>query len=131
MTTTIYNPRDLLPRKNYKVEVSQTNYPLSKPVTLHKQDSTEIAVFFTISNFGGGEAIAKIQENSGNGEWTDVGEVTEVCLTQDGTYGIKLSQGVQIEALVLPLSNPVRIVVTTDATSSFTLDDLYVTKNAG
>lgn len=113
---------ELCPELN--VPAGSTNFIVSKPVPLSNWDRNEFVSFFEACNvvLGDGEEIlVQLEEMVDGTEWCAVGEVTCVDVDQDGRYGIKLSNGVELEALVLPLSNPIRLVATTGPNSSFTI----------
>lgn len=112
-----------------KVVLGQTETVITSTMIIYKDDAAEFSVYFDIANFEGTEMIVCLQSEVLQGVWCDVGEVACVCVDGDGKYGILLSDGVQIEALVLPLSAKTRLVAKTDGT--VTADILTIESHGG
>ena len=106
------------------VVTGQTETVISDHIIMYKDDAGEFSVYFNIEDFSGTEMIVCIQSEVRQGIWCDVGDVASVCVDQNGDYGILLSHGVEIEALVLPLAVKTRLVAKTDGTVSATVNEI-------
>lgn len=120
-------------KKTVKVLAGATETIISKDMIVSNEDSVNFAFFFEVKDFAlsGAETIElRLQEQVGCPKiWCDVGEVTCVEVDQDGTYAVKLSLGVELEALVLPLSNPIRAVLRTGGASTMLVTNIFVVRN--
>lgn len=99
-----------------KIESGNTETVLTKSIPLYRQDSINYAVYFRAEGVPSGQSFDVYLQTRFQDEWCDLGEIASVCVDQDGIYGILLSEGVELEALVLPLSHIIRLVAKTDGT---------------
>ncbi len=100
-----------------QLKSGETEIVLTKPIILYKADSTNFAVYFRAEEFPVGKELDVCIQTPFHGEWCDVGEVAQVCVDQNGIYGILLSEGVELEALILPLTSTIRLVAKTDGST--------------
>lgn len=131
MANAAYQRRDVARCPVVKIEAGSSETVITKTMGLNREDSREFALFFQADNVNvsGSEIIeACLQEMVASDVWCDVGEVASVCIDQDGRYAIKLSEGVELEALVLPLSNPIRLVVKTGGSSTLELSEVQAVR---
>ena len=120
-------------RKNYALRPELPVYtgvvdsPISDCIPTSSATAHSISTFFCVTDvvLGSGEEIlVKMQHEIFPNTWLDVGEVASVTVDVDGIYAIRLDRGVPVEALVLPLGQPTRLVITTGATSSLTVTEV-------
>jgi len=110
-----------------EVDSGQTEFVTSKPIPTSAATAHSLSIFFKATDviLGGGEEIlVKMQHEVAMDCWLDIGVVATVHLTVDGRYAIRLDRGVPVEALVLPLGQPVRLVTTTGASSSAKISEV-------
>ena len=113
------------------IAAASTDEVVSKDHGITASDSINFAMSVEVSNvvLGSGEEILiELEESSGITSWSKVGDPQGGVLIDDGdgVYCIKLDEGVALEALVLPLFECIRVVVTTGATSSLTVNNIKV-----
>lgn len=95
---------------------------VSSDISVSDATSINFSIFMTVDNvvLEDGEEIKFTLQNLRSGIWTDVGE-PQACVKVtegNGLYCILLNNGIEMEAMVLPLSNIVRLVASTGANSS-------------
>ncbi len=115
-----------------EVAAATTDQVLTKELGITAESSVRFAMSITVSDvvLGAGEEILiELEEAVAEGMWAKVGSPQGGVLINDGdgAYCIKLDEGVALEALVLPLFDCIRVVVTTGATSSLTIDSINIT----
>lgn len=114
------------------VPSGESRRQVTKDIPVSEALCTNFACFIEVEGLtlAPGETItAWLQQRVGpaDDDFEDVGSPqATVDLTEDGRYCITLSVGVQYEALVLPLTNIVRLAVETGASSSCTITSVRV-----
>ena len=103
---------------------------ISKNISVSDATSVNFAMFINVENVSipmGEEIKFSLQKHNGI-DWCDVGDpqATVKVTLGDGTYCILLNDGVEAEALVLPLTNLVRLVADSDANSSASVKSITV-----
>jgi hypothetical protein len=100
-------------------------YPVTRNIPLSDAASLNFSVHIDVEdvNLGAGETIKFYLQQLRNDQWMDVGDPQAVVEVDsgDGTYCILLSIGVEMEALVLPLSNVARLTIDTGPSSTCTV----------
>jgi len=104
------------------VDAGESRLPVSKNITVSDAGSLNFSVHIDVEDvvLGGGEEIKIWLQKHINDNWIDAGDPQATVLVDsgDGTYCIILSSDLEIEAMILPLSNNVRVAIDTGATSS-------------
>lgn len=100
----------------------ESRYVVSQEIGLTDASTLNFMLFVDVESLvvGGGEEVRFYLQELKNGNWEDVGfpQASVAADNGDGTYCIILSIGLEIEAMVLPLTNLVRLTVDTGASSS-------------
>lgn len=111
------------------VAQSQTNQAVTKSFMMSSEDSLFfLAKIKTSSTTVAAAITAKLQESYDGSTWEDVGSPANVSITGDGTFEISLNNGVAADAAVLPTWQHCRVVVTTGAGDSVTIDNVWVSR---
>jgi hypothetical protein len=120
--------------KAHPIGAGTIELDITENIGINADNLHEFAFYFDACNVVLGvdeEIIVKcqqlVQSKLDDKLWHDVGVVTEVDVTSDGTYGILMSDAIIVEAESLPTAPNMRLVITTGATS--TLDIQNVTYN--
>jgi hypothetical protein len=114
------------------VTSGQARQVVTKPITVSEALATDFGMYIEVEGLtlGVGETItAWLQERVGpsDDDFADVGAPQgTVKLTTDGRYCIFLTTGVELEAMVLPLTNIVRLAIETGPGSSCTITSVRV-----
>jgi hypothetical protein len=110
------------------VGASETNTPVSD--VLWVQDSLHIRVDITASSVTDASAdssiVAKIQDSVDKSTWNTKGSEGTVAITGNGTFSIVLLAENADDQAELPLRPFVRVVVTTAAGDTATIDSVVV-----
>jgi hypothetical protein len=119
----------LLNNTSVVVGASETNTVVSETFRIH--DPSRIIVDITASSVTDAGAdssiVAKIQDSSGSGTWSTKGSEGNVAITGNGTFSITLMIENSSDQAELPLRPLGRIVVTTAAGDTATIDNVRVT----
>ncbi len=111
------------------MDSGQTELVISRDIPTTVDSSLYFSLYITVTDVvvGAGEDIKlKLQQFTGD-VWVDVGDPQAVVklVAGDGLYCIFLNSDIEMEAMVLPLTNLVRLVADSGATSSATVTSIF------
>jgi hypothetical protein len=98
---------------------------VTKDIPVSDAASLHFSMYIDIESISLGvdESIKFYLQKLVNDQWVDVGDPQAVVEADsgDGTYCIVLTEGIEMEAMVLPLTNVVRLAVDSGANSTATV----------
>jgi len=105
-----------------EVPANSSRLVVSRDIPISDAASLNFSLHIDVEDvtIGSDEEIKFYLQQMRNGQWMDVGDPQAVVSVNSGagTYCILLSIGVEMEALVMPLSNVARLTVDSGATST-------------